>query len=186
MKLNVKPRSADKKRESKRIRREGGIPAVVYGKNFKEETIIVQEDEFKTALRNTPKGGLPTVIFNIADDKGKSRDAIVKDIQYHPTTYDILHLDFEVLQKEISVNIKVPVEFTGVADCVGIKQGGVLRQVIRHVKVNCLPKDIPTQFQLNVRNLSINQYLKLSDIEMPKGVKPLVDTSEVVVVIAKK
>lgn len=186
MQLNMTPRSAEKKRESKRIRRAGGIPAVVYGKNQEALTITVPESTFKAALRALPKGGLPTAVFTLVDEKGKEQNAVVKDIQYHPTTYDILHLDFEALQKGVEVTLKVPVELTKTVDCVGVKQGGVLRQVIRHVLVRCLPENIPTSFQLNVSKLSMKDYLRLSDIAIPDAVQLVEKTDEVVVVVAKR
>ena len=71
-------------------------------------------------------------------------------------------------------------------DCVGIKLGGFLRQVIRSVKVRCLPKNIPQNFELDIRNLKMRQSKRLSDLVMPEGVTPLAATDEVVVVIAKR
>jgi len=186
MKLNVKPRAAEKKRESKRLRREGTIPAVLYGRNIEAENISVSDSEFQTALRQTPKGRLSTTVFKLEGEGGKARSAIVKDIQYHPTTYNVLHIDFEELQEKIPVKLNVPIEFVGVAECAGVKQGGVLRQVIRSIRISCLPKDIPTVFTIDVKNLGMRQHKKLSDIELPESIRPITDLNEVVVVIAKR
>jgi large subunit ribosomal protein L25 len=84
------------------------------------------------------------------------------------------------------VNVKVPVECTGVADCTGIKLGGFLRQVIRYVKVECDPHAIPSKFDIDVRDLGIKQTRRVSDIKLPQDVRPLAKLDEVLVVIAKR
>lgn len=186
MQLKYKSRSAEKKRDAKRLLREGWIPAVLYVRGKEGETLSVCEQELSAAMRQVPKGRLPTTIFEMVDEKGKSRRAIIKDIQYNVVNYSVIHLDFEELLPDVPVNIKVPIECTGVVDCVGIKLGGVLRQVIRHLRVNCLPKNIPTVFTVDIKDLGIHQYKKLADLTIPVGVRPLADLNEVAVVIAKR
>jgi len=146
---------------------------------------LVDGTDFAAALRETPKGRLSTTVFTLVDEKGKEHQALVKDVQYHSTTYQILHLDFEVLDPKVPVKVKVPIECTGVIDCVGIKLGGALRKVIRYAKILCLPKDIPSAFVLDVRNLGINKFLKLSDLDIPETMTRL-DKDSVAVVIAKR
>lgn len=186
MKLTMSKRSAASKKELSEIRRAGNIPAVIYSKGNVGENISVSGPEFKAVLRSLKPGCLPTTVFSLTGEDGKQKRAILKDIQYQPTTYDVWHLDFEELVDGVSVNVKVPIQCIGVVDCVGIKLGGVLRQVIRTLKVNCLPKDIPSEFQLDVRELQISQTKRLSDITLPSTVRPLVDLKEVAVVIAKR
>ena len=84
------------------------------------------------------------------------------------------------------VNVNVPIRFAGVADCAGIKLGGFLRQVIRHLRVNCLPSKMPKEFVLDVKDLGMKQTKRIKDIKMPEGVLPLAPLNEVVVVIAKR
>lgn len=186
MKLTTEKRTTEKKRDTARLRRDGKIPAVLYSKGEVGETITIDNADFGALLRAINKGALPTTVIALVDSDGKERRAIVKGIQYHPTTYNILHLDFEELHDDARVSVKVPLRFTGVLDCVGVKHGGVLRLVIRHVKVNCLPKDMPSEFTLDVKELEIKEVRRLAEIDMPKGVKPLVPLSEVAVVIAKR
>ncbi|NGX57772.1 MAG: 50S ribosomal protein L25 [Chlamydiae bacterium] len=186
MKLNIIERSKEKKRESNRIRRSGDIPAVLYGRGIESETVTVKGEEFAATLRAIPKGRLSTTVFTLVGKAGKERRAIVKDIQYHSTTYNILHLDFEILEKDVRVNVKIPIECTGVLDCIGIKLGGVLRRVIRYIQVNCLPDDIPTVFEVDVKDLGVRQYRKLKDLAIPENVRPLANLEEVAVVIAMR
>jgi large subunit ribosomal protein L25 len=84
------------------------------------------------------------------------------------------------------VTVNVPIQILGLADCVGIKLGGFLRQVIRSLKVSCLPKHIPQEFELDVRDLNVGQSKRLSDIAIPGTARPIGRMSEVAVVIAKK
>lgn len=185
MKLTVKQRVGGKKKDIKDIRREGNIPAIIYSSGAGAEMLVIDGPTFRTALREMKPGQLPTTVFTISDGK-KDRRAIIKDIQYHLTTYNVSHIDFEELVEDVPVSVKVPVNCTGVADCVGIKLGGFLRQVVRHVKVECLPKHIPAEFTLDVKDLGIRQTKRMKDVAMPGGVKPLVNQEEVLVVIAKR
>ena len=185
MKLTAHVRTNEKKRDSKRIRREGSIPAVIYIAGGNSVMVSVDRKEFDALLRGIPQGRLPTTKFTLMID-GKEKNVLVKDIQYHPTTYNILHLDFEELHKDTLVNVNVPVTCIGVLDCIGIKLGGFLRQVIRSVKVRCLPKDIPASFEVNIKEMGVFQSKRLSDLSIPEGVRPIARMEEVVVVIAKR
>lgn len=185
MKLTATKRVKDKKNDAKRIRRDGQIPGVIYASGAEAESITIDGREFEAILRGVQQGHLSTtkIVLNL---DGNDRNVVVKDIQYHPTTYRILHLDLEELKDDQYINIKVPIVPIGVMDCVGIKLGGFLRPIVRSVKVKCLPKHIPTRFEVNVRSLGIKQSKRLSDIQMPEGVYPLTNLNEVVVVIAKR
>ena len=185
MNLTAKKRAEETKGITKKIRREGNIPAVFYASGETGVSIEIDGPEFQAAMRTIKPGRLSTTVFTL-DLEGKKIKAIVKGIQYDLTTYDVIHLDFEVLKDDVPVTVKVPVECVGVADCVGIKLGGSLRQIIRNIKVQCLPKHIPEEFFLDVQDLKMRQSKRLSDIAMPEGVRPIAATDEVVVVIAKR
>ncbi|MCB1109957.1 MAG: 50S ribosomal protein L25/general stress protein Ctc [Chlamydiia bacterium] len=185
MKLTVSKRAGEKKSELTQLRHQGDIPAAVYSKGKHSDKIVVKGAEFAAVVREIPKGYLPTTVFEL-EVNGKTVKAIVKDIQYHPTTYNVLHLDFMVLDEKTVVDVKVPITCVGEADCVGVKLGGFVRPVKRHVKVRCLPKDIPTDFKLNIKNLGIGQSKRIGDIEFGNAIRPLASEKEIVVVIAKR
>ncbi|MBS0616170.1 MAG: 50S ribosomal protein L25/general stress protein Ctc [Verrucomicrobia bacterium] len=185
MKLTANVRTTSKKSETKQLRRDGKIPAVLYSAGQATQQIIIDADQFNAVLRNMKPGRLPTTTFSLMID-GTEKKAIIKDIQYQLTSYRVSHIDFEELFSEIPVSVKVPIQCTGVAECAGIKLGGFLRQVKRHVKVECLPKHIPSEFTIDVTDLGIKQAKKLSDISMPEGVVPHAKMDEVVVVISKR
>ncbi len=186
MKLQTVKRTADSKSEVKKLRREGYIPAVLYVKEKSGEVLAVNANEFNSYLRHVKPGHLPTTIFILVDDKGLERRVVIKDIQYAITTYAVTHLDFEELAEDHKINIKVPIECVGQVDCVGIKLGGVLRQVIRHVRVRCLPKELPSYFELDIRELGLRQSKRLKDLQIPETVRPLANLNEVVAVIVKR
>lgn len=185
MKLKVKPREGEKKSDIKQIRRKGDVPAIVYSSKEQPKKITIDGEEFNALLRKMKPGHLPTQIFLLNDGKTERR-VVIKDIQYHLTTYNVAHIDFSELFDDALVSVKVPVTCTGVADCVGVKLGGFLRQVMRHIKVECLPKSIPAEFLVDVKDLGIRQSRRLRDVKIPEGVRPLVNMDEVIVVIAKR
>jgi len=186
MHLTVHKRKDLKKSSTSKIRREGNIPGVLYGKGKESQNIIINGDEFKAILRGLKSGLLATTILSVKGEGGHTFRAIVKDVHYHVADYSILHIDLTLLEDHQPVSINVPIQVVGAAECAGVKLGGFMRQVIRALKVSCLPKDIPQEFVLDVKDLSIAQSKRLSDIELPSSVRPLARMNEIAVVIAKK
>lgn len=186
MKLKVFKREQTKKSESNKIRREGNIPAVIYSQGKETKAITVDGAMFSTLLRSVVPGRLSTTIFTLQDEDGKEFRALIKDIQYQITSYAVQHLDFEILVDTVPVSLNVPIECTGVVDCIGVKLGGVLRQVIRSLRVRCLPKDIPSCFSIDVRAMAQNDSKRLGDLEIPKTVRPIANLREVAVTIGKR
>ena len=184
MKLSVFPRSSNKKSDSKKLRREGQVPGVLYGVGQSNQNISFPLEELQVVLRKLRPGLLPTTVFEL-HEAGKVCKALIKEVQYHPATYAILHVDFVVLSKN-DVTVNVPIQIQGLADCVGVKLGGYMRQVIRSLKVKCSPSDIPQEFALDVRDMNVADSKRLSDIPLPANVRPLAKMNEVAVVIAKK
>jgi large subunit ribosomal protein L25 len=186
-KLQTIVRTGNSKSEVNKLRREGFIPAILYLRGKAGEALAIKSSEFSAFLRHVKAGHLPTSVFTLVNEKGAERRVLIKDIQYAITTYDVTHLDFEELLDDHQINVKIPIECTGIVDCVGVKLGGVLRQVIRHVRVRCLPKDMPEFFELNVKELGLRQSKRLKDLEIPETVKPVVvNMNEVVAVIVKR
>ena len=180
-------RSTLSKGETKRLRREGKIPCVIYAQKKIPEHVCVPAKDFADIVRNIEAGFLPTTIFSLKNEQGKKIRAIVKDIQYNVTTYDVIHLDFLELVENLPVVVKVPVECTNQIDCVGVKAGGFLRFVMRHVKVQCsTPSAIPSFFQIDVKELGLNQFKKISDLVIPTGVQPVGKEDDIVVTVVKR
>lgn len=185
MKLSLSTRKAETKKEIKLIRHQGNIPAVIYSKGKSNQLISVSGIELEAILRNIQQGHLPTTVIELAGE-GISLRAIIKDIQYEPTTYKVIHLDFLEIQEKQPISVNVPIRCVGMMESPGIKLGGFLRQVIRYLRVECLPKHMPKEFVVDVKELGIKQTKRIKDILMPTGVAPLAPLNEVVVVIAKR
>src|SRR5690348_9523601 len=115
-KLTVYPRKDLKKSETNRIRREGNIPAVLYGQGHPSEAIWLKGEEVQALLRDLKSGLLATTTFEL-EGKQKTYKAIIKDIHYHVATYAILHIDFALLEEDREVTVNVPIQILGVAEC---------------------------------------------------------------------
>lgn len=185
MKLTATKRAEMTKGACKKARRSGKIPANVYAPGEVGQAIEVDGAEYDAALRQLKPGHLATTVFELELD-GKKKKVLVKEVQYDLTSYRVIHLDLIELKNDVPVKVSVPIECIGIDQCVGIKLGGSMRQVIRSVKVQCLPEKLPNSFQIDIRNLKIKQAKRLSDLTMPEGVKPVTPMNEVVVVIAKR
>lgn len=177
------------KREKKQInklRHQKNIPAVVYAKGSENENIYLKSEDLKKLIAKLQPGDLATTIFTLKGEK-KTFKAIVKDIQYFVINYDIMHLDFLKIDEKTEIRVKIPVRCIGINECPGIKQGGNFRQVIRAMKVKCLPKDLPKEFIIDVSEMDTGHVRRLSDIELPKGVISVSrKLNEVVVTITKR
>lgn len=185
MKLEVQKRTTGKKGEINKLRREGNVPAILYGYKEHGTPVHLKKEEIQAILRNMKPGLLSTTVFELHVG-GKKQKAIIKEIQYNVASYEVEHIDFAMVAEDKPVTVNVPVQLVGVADCVGVKLGGFLRQVIRTLKVSCLPKHIPQEFTVDVRDLNIAQSKTLADIEISSNVRPLAKMDEVVVIVGKK
>lgn len=185
MKLSYFLRTAGKKGDVKKLRREGKIPAVLYGSGLSPQPIFVKKEEVEEHLRHMKQGLLSTTLFDLYDGN-KVNKVLIKEVQYHRSTYAIEHIDFFLINDQLLVTVNVPIQLGGVADCAGVKLGGFVRQAIRSLKVSCLVKDIPQEFTIDVRDMQIAQSKRLSDIAIPTGIRPIAKLNEVAVVISKK
>jgi large subunit ribosomal protein L25 len=185
MKLEISKRTTGKKGETNRLRKQGAIPAILYGVKESGIPVQVKADEIKSVLRTIKSGLLPTTVFELSGE-GQKHKAVIKEIQYNVASYEIEHIDFALLYDDQPVTINVPIQMVGAADCVGVKLGGFLRQSIRTLKVSCLPKHIPQEFTIDVRELNIADSKTLAEISLPSQVRPLAKMNEVAVVVGKK
>jgi large subunit ribosomal protein L25 len=183
--LTCKQREGTSRGVSKRLRRDGMIPYVLYAQGKVIELGACNRHEIENTFRSLRSGFLPTTVFLLKDGKNQ-RKAIVKEIQYAPTTYEVIHIDFMELVDNHTVEVNVPVECSNIADCLGVKLGGWLRHVLRHIKVRCLPKDIPSHFELDVKDLDVCKGKRVKDLNIPKNVESLVSLEEVVVSVVKR
>lgn len=169
----------------RQLRRSGYIPVVIYSKGTPSRTAFVKKEAIDTVLRNIEEGFLPTTIFQLKNESGKTSKALVKDIQYHVTSYDVLHIDFLELQNDHIVEVKVPIRCLNTVECLGVKGGGYIRQVMRHLRIRCLPSYIPTCFELDLKELDLRQAKRVEDLKLPEHVVTLIKPQEVIVSVIK-
>ena len=151
----------------RRLRREGDVPAVIYGGDKENISIAINHDVLFHSLE---KEEFHSAIIVINTD-GKKEQAILRAVQRHPHKINILHADFQRVDDNKLLTMSLPIHFIGEEDCVGVKtSGGMLTHLINDVELSCMPKDLPERIELDVTNLDLNESLHLTDIKLPEGV----------------
>lgn len=165
-------------RKVKQLRREGTIPANIYGKGVKSVSVQQSLKEFVAAHKQLGETG---ILELIVDKETKARPVLIHHVQQHPASGEILHVDFRQVDLTEAVTVSIPVEITGEAPAT--TKGGVLIQLINEVEVEALPADLPDKFTLDVSQLEeIGQGLSLKDLKVSPKVKLLAEKLEELVV----
>jgi large subunit ribosomal protein L25 len=180
VKLQVQARESRGSAESRRLRAEGLIPGVLYGNGGKAQSFCIQERELRKAL--TGGHGLHAILDVVLEGQQKAHHAVVKDYQLDPTRARLLHIDLHEVRLDQAIQSSVVVEFTG--EAAGQKEGGVLSQINREVRVEALPMEVPDHLELDVTAMVIGDSLRLSDLRVPEGVKLLDDPETVLATLS--
>ncbi len=176
VKLVVSQRALLGSAESRRLRRQGLIPGVLYGRT-EPVAIAIGERELRTAL--TGASGSHAVL-EVAIDGGSAHSAILKDFQRDKVRGNITHIDLQEVR--LDQVIQTAIEITLVGDSIGVREGGILNQVTNEINIEALPLEIPQGgLEADVSALGIGDTLRLADIEIPEGVKLLDDPDETVI-----
>lgn len=177
--LKAMEREKSGKQAVKKLRKSNFVPAVCYKKGERSINLKLRKEDFFKVL-HTSAG--ENVIINLdlkEDGKSKERTVIIKEIQYHPVTDDILHVDFNQISLTQLLTVEVPIEVRG--EPMGLKDGGVLEHLLREVEVECLPTQIPEQIEVEVSHLEIGDSVYVKDLSVPEGIKILNDPEGIVV-----
>lgn len=180
--LRASLREKTGKGESKKLRREGYIPAILYGGSFGSVPIKLRRGE---VIRSISERDIEHTVYTMKLDDGRECDVLVKDIQIDPITDEIVHLDFLELEKGKAITVEVPVVIVGKEVCKGVKMGGILEQYLWSVEVECLPRNIPDRIEVDVSNLGMGESIHVEDLQLPEGVKVLEDPETTVVVVSE-
>ena len=175
--LSARNRQQSGSAESRRIRRSGRIPAVLYGRTGKAISLDLDALEF---VRGT-KGISESTIVKV-EVEGKSYDAFVKDTQRNIIDGNILHVDFYEVESGVVLRAKVSLQISG--NPVGVREGGILENPLHEIEVECLPKDLPERIIVDVSDLRANQSLHVRDIPLAEGVR-LISAADQVVALVK-
>ncbi len=174
-KLTVSPREvAGGSRATRRLRRDGLVPGVLYGGDEEPIAFSVDARELRHALAGSG------AVLDVALD-GSSSPAVLKDAQYHPVRGETLHVDLLRVNLNVAIHAVVPLELTGGDDSPGAKEGGVLEQVTRELNIEALPTAIPEAIVHDVSAMEMNDTITLSVIQAPEGVTLLDNVDETVV-----
>ncbi len=180
--LNATSRLLGRRAGSKKLRSEGRIPAVIYGGQSKPQNLEVSAKEFDDLLHHSVSENI-LVDVAIKGDTRPKRLALLQEVQHHPLTRGVVHVDLHEVSETEKITVMVPVETTG--ESVGVKNnGGVLGHILFKLKVRALPKDLPEQILIDVSHLEINRAIHIGEVKAPEGVEILGDKHLPVVSVA--
>jgi large subunit ribosomal protein L25 len=169
--LNVQQREPKGKRDARRLRASGVVPANLYGHGEKNLSLGIKADEVRAAVRHGAR---------VVDLQGAVKEkAFIRELQWDTFGTEVLHLDLTRVSVDERLTVTVPVELRGQAE--GLKEGGVVEMVVHEVEIECLAIEIPEKLHLRVNNLKLGDSLMASAIELPSGVKLVSDPDELVV-----
>jgi large subunit ribosomal protein L25 len=174
--LTVKKREHLGSRETRRLRKQGLIPGVLYGRDD-PIAICVEERELRRAL--TGAGGLHSILDVQVDGTGKAHASILKDYQQDKVRGNVIHIDLQEVRLDQTLQASVTVHLVGGEDAPGVREGGVLSQPLRELNVEALPLEVPEHIDLDVSHMALGDTLRLADIVLPEGVTLLDDLETV-------
>jgi large subunit ribosomal protein L25 len=176
--LTAEPRTTLGSRPSGRLRREGKVPAVVYGLGVDTKSITVPARELQHILAG--ESGANTLIS--LDVDGESVLTLARQIHRHPTRGELVHVDFIRIRRDVAVSAEIPVHLLG--EATGVKDGGLLEQLMFQLTVEAMPGNIPVSIEIDVSELEIGDQLRMEDIKLPDGVSTEVEADTVLAQVA--
>ena len=166
--LNATGRETDGKSSSRRLRRAGSVPAVIYGGDKDPIRISILEKDIAKA---SEVPGFATQILSV-NLSGEEQNVIVKEIQRHPATQRVLHADLLRVNPDTKISLSVPVRFINEEICVGVKMhGGAISRLINNIDINCLASNLPEYLEVDVAELDVGDSVFLSSLDLPEGVE---------------
>jgi large subunit ribosomal protein L25 len=181
VKLVVKPREQCGTKHTRRLRREGFVPGVLYGSGA-PRPFFVEERELRRAL--TGGHGLHAIVDVVLDGQNKEHHAVLKDYQLDPVRDSLMHVDMHEVRLDRPIQTQVGIEVVGEGDSPGVGQGGVVQLVLREVTVEALPMEVPDRIVLDVSPFDLGDSGHVSNLQVPDGVKVLDDPEATVATVA--
>lgn len=166
--VTAEKRSEQGKGASRRLRRAGQVPAILYGADADPVAITLNHNTLEKQLQNP---AFASSILNI-ELEGEKIPAIIKDLQRHPAKPKVVHADFQRVSAKEPIRVSVPLAFEGEEEAPGIKlQSGVATHALNEVEVSCLPGDLPESIRVDMSKLKVGGSVHLSELKLPKGVE---------------
>jgi len=179
IKLAVEARTELGKGASRRLRAAGAIPGVFYGPQAKPVSLTVNAKEFAVNVGNLEGSHLIRLQSSVPE-LGQ-RVALLREVQAHPLTGRILHVDLYEVDLTQRLQVTVPLHFVGRAR--GVAEGGIMQPILREIEVECLPTDIPAFIEVDVSGLAIHDAVHLAEIQLPANVNAVFETNDAVVTV---
>ena len=154
-KLDIENRDSVGKKSTKEMRREVKVPSTLYFKGEEPESIAVEKLKLYQALKSDQR------IYEV-ELKGESQYVMVKAVQYHPVTDEILHLDFMRVRRSEKMTISVPLVLVGKP--IGVTEGGILSQALNQIEISCFPTNVPEQIEVNIDDMELNSSISIADV----------------------
>jgi large subunit ribosomal protein L25 len=164
--IQIEPRETGAKGRARRARKNGKLPGIFYGP--KSEAVALEVDRKEFMSRVADLEGSHLIRIKSASPALADKVALVKELQYHPVTGEIIHADLYEVDLSERIRVKVPLHFVGKA--AGVVRGGILQPIVREIDVECLPMDIPEFFNVEVSALDIGDSIHVAELTMPEGV----------------
>lgn len=179
--LEVSIRKRPGKSGAREIRKGGGIPAILYGKGTEPTPLVVNPAALKQALSTEAgENTLLEITFNDGSQEIKKL-SLLREIQYDFLTSKPIHFDFQALDINKKITVNIPVKIVGKSK--GVKEGGILEEILREIPVECLPKDIPNSFEIDVTDLDIGHSIHVSALKGSENFNILKDDEETIATI---
>ena len=179
--LNATTRALQGSGASRRLRHAGKVPGIVYGGEAAPVLIELDHNDLLLAMR---KEAFHSSVISLTLD-GKKQSVLLRDSQLHPFKAQVVHVDFLRVDTTHAIHQKVPLHFLNAEEAVGVKiGGGVVSHAMNEIDVTCLPQDLPSFIEVDLKDLDAGQTLHVSQLVFPKGVKPVTHGSDDPVVVA--
>lgn len=176
--LTATPRTGSGTPTARRLRAEGHIPGILYGRGMEPISVTVERREFRVALSG-PAGVNTVLDLHVG---GNSYPAVVKELQRHPIRRTVNHIDFLQVNMNEEITVHIAFRIEGESKAVAA-MGGLVDPTVDSIEVSCTPTDMPNEFVVDVTDMQPDTVIRLSDIPMPKGVTPLGDPDMAVVTV---
>ena len=177
--LQVAPRKRSGTGALKRLRREGLVPAIVYGKKFDNINLKVNAKEVRDLLAHSTS---ENILVDLQIEGGGNQLALIQDVTHNPLSGNILHIDFHAVREDEKIHARVPVRLTG--ESAGVKLGGMLEHQIHSLEISCLPKDLPEAIVYDVTHLNTGDFVHVRELTFPEGVQPKLAGDVIVIHVA--
>jgi large subunit ribosomal protein L25 len=179
LEIKVDPRDKKNKRDAKRLLRNGKIPAILYGPKTTAIALALDKREFSSRVADLEGSHLVRLKSQSAALADKV--ALVKEMQFHPISGDVIHTDLYEVDLTAKITVHVPLHFVGKAE--GVVRGGILQPIVREIEVECLPLDIPAYFDVDVSRLDIGDSVHIEALTMPEGVTAVAESNLALVAV---